>query len=254
MNALVDYSVITGRDGAAESIAASLEKEKQEILSFAEGEGKDLFSQQSCYYFYETDGYEALFSPDKLESMTPAELSKAVSSNPSEYSGNVIGRAVYSPKWYLALPTDETVAIRFTEGNVYEIDFSSHEALKMTLEKICVSENGDAYLLMSCLDLSIAASMPRTQNVKILMGSLTGYRIPAAAMTTVNGERGVYILIGTVVEFRRVTVIGEMNGYYIVSTFEEDADSNSVSHIPYLNVNDLIIISGNDLYDGKLLD
>ena len=29
---------------------------------------------------------------------------------------------------------------------------------------------------------------------------------------------------------------------------------NSRSEIPYLNVNDLIITSGNDLYDGKLID
>ena len=55
-------------------------------------------------------------------------------------------------------------------------------------------------------------------------------------------------------EFRRVTVIGEGNGYLIVNTYEKDYSEGLVSEIPYLKANDLIITSGNDLYDGKLLD
>ena len=56
------------------------------------------------------------------------------------------------------------------------------------------------------------------------------------------------------VEFRRVTVIGEGRGYYIVATYESDANEGSISKTPYLYVNDLIITSGNDLYDGKLIN
>ena len=69
----------------------------------------------------------------------------------------------------------------------------------------------------------------------------------------VDGENAVYILVGDRVELRRVTVKSRGNKYYIVSTFEEDAENESVSEIPYLNINDLIITSGNDLYHGKRL-
>jgi hypothetical protein len=86
------------------------------------------------------------------------------------------------------------------------------------------------------------------------MGSDSGYRIPEEAMTTLDGDDGVYILVGSVVEFRRVTVISRGNGYYIVNTFEKDLDDESTSDTPYLKANDMIITSGNDLYDGKLID
>ena len=93
------------------------------------------------------------------------------------------------------------------------------------------------------------------------MSSVTGYRIPAEALTKLNGNDGVYILVGTAVEFRRVTKLSDGNGYFIVNTYEKDREenqlggtANSGSEIPYLNVNDLIITSGNDLYDGKLID
>ena len=110
----------------------------------------------------------------------------------------------------------------------------------------------------------LVTSSASSQDVKINMDSTTGYRIPSDALVENGGEKGVYILVGTVVEFRRVTVIGEGNGYYIVNTYERDraeieADtemdgSTDKERLPYLYVNDLIITSGNDLYDGKRLD
>ena len=60
--------------------------------------------------------------------------------------------------------------------------------------------------------------------------------------------------MGSRVEFRRVTVIADGDRYYIVNTYASDSEEGAVSDIPYLNANDLIITSGNDLYDGKSLD
>ena len=110
------------------------------------------------------------------------------------------------------------------------------------------------YLLFSSYDLSKISDLGRAQDVKIKLDSCAGYRIPREALNYLEGESGVYILIGSTVEFRRVTVIAERDMYYIANTRESDAEEGSVSTIPYLNVNDLIITSGNDLYDGKRID
>ena len=96
------------------------------------------------------------------------------------------------------------------------------------------------------------------------MSSQTGYRIPTDALVELRGETGVYIIVGTVVEFRRVTVSlkDNGNGYVIVKTYEMDradtsvaeSEGETVDRPAYLKANDLIITSGNDLYDGKLID
>ena len=94
------------------------------------------------------------------------------------------------------------------------------------------------------------------------MNSVSGYRIPSDSLVKLDGEDGVYIIVGTVVEFRRVTVVKKGEGYCIVKTYEEDraelekAEEEGIQVVrpPYLKINDLIITSGNDLYDGKLLD
>jgi hypothetical protein len=90
--------------------------------------------------------------------------------------------------------------------------------------------------------------------VRITLGSTSGYRVPREAVHTVGEDVGVYVLVGNVIEFRRITVIGEGDGYYIVSTYERDLEDSLTSQTPYLNINDLIVTSGNDLYDGKQLD
>jgi hypothetical protein len=142
------------------------------------------------------------------------------------------------------------------EGGIYDVFFSdgADVTLDMTLERICVDENNpsDAYLLFSSYDISLTADLSRTQNVRISLGSCSGYRIPTESLHKVNNRDGVYVLVGSIVEFRRVTVIGEGYGYYIVKTVD-DASGTYVD-TPYLSANDLIITSGNDLYDGKHLD
>ena len=126
----------------------------------------------------------------------------------------------------------------------------------MRLERICIDEQDEnnAYMLFSSYDLAAAASFSRTQSVRIYMGSTSGYRVPKQAVYDGEQYDYVYVLVGNMVELRRVSIKGAGNGYYIVSTYEEDLKDNVLGDIPYLRINDLLITSGNDLYDGKLLN
>ena len=256
LDALVDYSIITGKGGATLDIPKQLNEKKNELIASLGVEGQQLVSSDGLYLYYTADGYESIYSVDKLEDMTPEGLDRLVASDPQIYSSNTVGRVVRSPKWYMAMPADEATALRFKEGRIYTIGYStdSNKTVEMTLERICVDENGEAYLLFSSFDLTVSADVMRAQNVKILMSSVTGYRIPSESIYHIHGQDGVYILVGTVVEFRRVSIVKSGNEYCIVSTYEEEIAKDSDSDIPYLNANDLIITSGNDLYDGKLID
>jgi hypothetical protein len=180
-----------------------------------------------------------------------------------KYGEGVIGKTIYNPKWYLSVPLDADVCGDFKEGRIYSVGFSDNGSvtIKMALERI-VCDGADAYLLFSSYDLSAIQDFSRAQSIKVLMTSTTGFRIPSESLTKLYGEDGVFILIGTEVAFRRVTKLSEGNGYYIVKTYQADAEEQKkieeeggvISDIPYLNANDLIITSGNDLYDGKFID
>lgn len=256
LGALVNYSVITGRDGVAESISSSLSKEKQDLLNGIGVSGETLVSEEGFYFFRNADGYEGIFNTDVLDTLTPQALNELAGRKAEKYGAEVIGRMIHSTRWCVALPANEATCLLFSVGFSYDITFSGegNKTVSMMLENICLDENGDGYLLFSSRDLSAAGNFDRDQSVKIKMGTVSGYKVPSGALATVNGERGVYVLVGNVVHFKRVMIIGEGHGYYVVATYEDAQSEGSVSDTPYLNINDLIISSGNDLYDGKLID
>lgn len=252
LDAIVAYRVVTGRDGKAEDISLQLKSERDSLIASLTSTPKAMVADKGCHYFYGSDGYEAIFSTDKLEELTPGALAILVSSEPEIYGGTVVGRIVHDPKWYLCIPCDGAELLRFTPGVSYPVSFGDGDGreISMLLERTASDESG-AYLLFSSLDMAQSYRFSRSQSVRILMGSTTGYRVPAQAIHVRRGESGVYVLVGSIAEFRRVTIIGEGNGYFIVNTSEMDAAEGGGSDTPYLSVNDLIITSGNDLFDGK---
>ena len=270
LGAMVDRNVITGREGEVEDVTKLLESKKAEIINGLGSSGSNLSSGESFYLSYTADGFEKIFSSDKIDGITPELLEDLEKSSPEVYGGNVMGRAIHSPEWFFAMAVDAEGANSFldADGNVktgerLEVTFTDEgdTVVIMTLEDLRFDEDGDGIMILSSFDLSLSYSFSRAQSVKIKLKSVTGYRIPKESIAFQGDENGVYILVGTVVKFRRVDVIGEGNGYYIVETKEKNAakpegevGSGSTSEYPYLNVNDLIITSGNDLYDGKLID
>lgn len=256
VSSLIEHSALVSGE-AAKSALGDLKLEREELLSSLGQSKKALVSDESFNFFDKVDGYESIFNSSKLEGLTPSALEKLVISTPEKVEDGVIGKKVISSKWFLAIPADEATYLSFAEGKTYFITFSENGVgIDMLLERICIDETDEscAYMLFSSFDLSLTASLSRQQSIRIHLGDCTGYRVPSEAIHTSGGVQGVYVLVGNIVEFRRVTVISEREGYCLVNTYEVDAEEENVSDIPYLNINDMIITSGNDLYDGKHLD
>ena len=58
------------------------------------------------------------------------------------------------------------------------------------------------------------------------------------------------MLNASVVYFRRVEILAECDGYYIVA----ECDKSRENYKEYLDLNDLMIVSGEGLYDGKIIE
>ena len=258
LSAMVDYSAIRGGEATKNRLSA-LKDERDQLLSSIDGNHRALISDKSFSFFHSADGYEEIFHTSHLDGLTAEKFDSLISSEPKSTAG-AIGKMTYTSKWYLAIPIDEAdyEAFKKLSGQTLSVNFSDTDGLTldMLLERVYAEEDDpdSAYMLLSSHSLSNVAFLDRIQNVSVLLDSRSGYRIPESALYNVDGQEGVYILVGNVVEFRRVTVISRGEGYYIVNTYEVDLLEKPSSEIPYLNINDMIVTSGNDLYDGKQLD
>ena len=111
---------------------------------------------------------------------------------------------------------------------------------------------------------------PRSFTAETVALQAGGYRIPSEALVTLHSHKtgedvtGVYILAGNVVEFRKISIQVARDGYVIAHTYEdmkayldsltdEERRKRTADGWSYLGLNDNIITSGNELYEGKVI-
>ena len=85
----------------------------------------------------------------------------------------------------------------------------------------------------------------RLENIKIKTKSDEGIKINKKNLHNQNGKTGVFILDRRTIKFRLVDVSYESGKFAVCHIKDSDPD--------YLKENDLIIIHGHNLYDGKIL-
>lgn len=270
---LIDYFAVTGGEKSAKDTLDALKAERDSLLASIGGKKTQLISETSFTFYHSADGYEGDSKSEvRLNSIDPTnltidELDARISSKPTSTKG-VIGKAAHTAKWYFAVPLDnathETLKKAFASNGTLEgvtmpvtLQGSTEKTVKMLVEGVLEDEidPNRAYLLLSSFDTGVSAGLDRDQSIKIEIDRHTGYRVPTEAIHNVKGSYGeVYVLVGSVVELRRVTIIIHGDGYCIVYTNEKDTEEGIGGELPYLKENDMIVTSGNDLYDGKLLD
>ena len=261
--------LITGEVGSFSSFEASLEARKTSLVSKLSGRSETVFAEKSGYFYIGTDGYEKIFSSDKINTLTLSSFLSLTESVPEDFGGHApIGRIVLDYKWYIVVPMKKSEAGSIKAGRDYEAIFPYNYDMKLTLhaEKILTDVTGDAAaVVFSSGEMPDDFGYRRMQSVEIITSEVTGYRIPSTAVRVKDGTYGVYTLYGGKVIFKRAEILGETNGYYIVNmtepthetessetNAEETAETETEITYPYLSLHDKIIISGKDLSDGMV--
>ena len=246
------YGMLTGQY-KTDVMIASLENSRQALLDAWGGTPTAHVSPYSTNFVHACDGYEGVFDYSRVMDMTLSDFYAMTEAEGASTAGTV-GKMINDHTWYAAIPMDEDNAARFEVGNTYTFTFIDNDGTELPLtlvRKITGEGKRDGVLVFSCDRTPKGFSFLRTQRVQSVVEQVTGYRVPVEALREHNGEKGVYILHDSSVEFRRISIVREGTGYYIVQTYEQDAAGGS-GKAKYLHYGDLIITAGRDLYIGKM--
>ena len=246
------YGMLTGQHSSGQMIS-SLQASRQALLDAWGGTQTKWVSTHGTNFVHKCDGYEGVFDYGRVMDMSVQDFYAMTEAAPVSTAGTV-GKMINSHTWYAAIPMNDDNADRFEVGSTYTFSFIDNDGIELplTLErKIESMDKRDGVLVFSCEQTPSGFSFLRTQRVQSVVEQITGYRVPIEAVREYNSEKGVYILEDSCVEFRRVTVVSQGAGYYIVQTFEQDAIAGA-GKAEYLKRNDLIITAGRDLYIGKM--
>ena len=201
-----------------------------------------------CYYS-EVDGLESVFHASCVDTLSVESLRAMIATAPKAYTSadRVAGKLVTGYTWYVATITDSQTAEKLTAGASYPVRFpQSDRTLTMTLYRMVASAREDAVLLVfSSGIVTEDFDFTRVQRIEITLASGIGYAVPKEAVRSVDGMTGVYVLDRYVVRFRAISIIGESNDVYYC-----DPDFTGEGR---LKLYDSVIVSGRNLYDGKVL-
>ncbi len=243
---------LTGKQiatGSSLDFSKQLATLKNELTSLknAEYAYTEVKSDSAGYYINGSDGYESTIDFAKIDEITVDEISKAIKAKPQAVASDVVGRVVGSFTWYIVcvVDTDDTVNLSYDESVYVNFPYQGVERLPVTLHKIGDRTSDKTILILSCDLMNEALADLRIEDIQINTEEYTGYKISNSAIRTVDGEKGVYVVRGNLLGFRKIHILYSTDSFTIVDN--PDGDSG------YIKLYDKVVTKGVELYDNKLV-
>ncbi len=256
--------ILMGNSGDIALRLSELRAERSALVAQLGSRMETVTTAKSGYYYSESDGYEAVFDPAILESADYETLKNIAASNPEKASN--AGKIVVDSKWYVVCFVESGIASHMKEGERRNVTFAYNgdHTLEMKLEELIRGEDGYACVFSTTV-MPDGFEYTRSQPISISMSEYTGFKVRISDVRIIDGKYGVYVLDGSTVKFRLISIITDYEGYYIVETDpevdapeteEEKTDEETEEDekvYRYLKLHDLIITEGTGLYHGRIL-
>lgn len=215
--------------------AMELLQGKIESLSSGSKALGSVTAPKNGYFSSRVDGLEETLSLSGCKDMTVADAADILSDK--AVSGEGVGKIVTSNYWYYCALTDTNELTKaLSVGKEVELHFSSLNVGECTLSLVAKAEEEEKTLLVfqsSIMNKDFINA--RFEHASITISSYDGIGVSKEAQRFQNGVKGVYILRGTTVLFKKLDPIYEDEDI-IISRYTTDSD--------YVSVYDDVIVGG----------
>lgn len=234
------YQIIIGEEADYSDRIDRLSKEIEELEKKKSQPIDVITVPDSGYFISYADGYENVLSPDKLSGITVDKVKEIIENDgydSTKVSKNAVGKIVNGYEWKLIGLINENDAF-FRMGQDVTVKLSSTpDTVNAVIEDIIESEDSkESIIVLSCEKLNYNLVQCRTERVELILNDYSGIKVPREAIRfNKNNEKGVYILQGQKIAFKKLDVIYECDDYLL---------SKVNSDTGYISVYDDIITSG----------
>ncbi len=250
--ALTDLrDAITARQlavGTELSVDAKLAELQAELISVNSGtvEYKTIASPNSGYYIGSVDGYEKTVDYNTVDSLTCQDIETLLKSEKQETPANVMGKLVDEFDWYFVctIPYNESGKLEVGKSVKVNVPNTAVGTIKCTVMHKGDKEGDNVAVVIKCNLMNRNLANLRIHDIEIIVDDYMGIKISNNAIREVDGEKGVYVQRGNIIQFRKINIIYSAEDYSVVESVADSA---------YLQQYDSVITQGVDLYDGKVV-
>ena len=226
---------------------AALRAELESLRSSSSSDTRTLTAEESGIFSTVVDGYEHL-SPADLENLTPSALQELIDSR-STVGSAAYGKLITDYNWYFAAAMASADAANLTVGRTARLNFGKYcgSPVNAVVRSIGSSEKGSTVVVFRCTS-ALGDTLPmRTVTAEVIFEEYEGIRVPSQAIRTDSESEGTYVWVITAMQLERkdVEIIYAGDGFCLVS---RGSASDS------LREGNTLVVSGTDLYEGKLME
>ena len=233
--------------GVSLSQLRSLQRELDSLRSSSSSDAAVLSAECSGTFSTIVDGYESLHASD-LDALTPARLQELMDAQDDPPAG-AYGKLVTSYRWLFAAVMSEDDAAHLTVGRTATLNFGRYYGADIYARVLSISEpeDGSVAVVFRC-DTALADTLAmRCVPANVVFAAYSGIRVPVQAVQSdpASGEAWIWTITAMQLEKKEVEIL----------YMDDDFALLAISSAPNaLRSGNTVVVSGQDLYEGKVME
>lgn len=228
------YNIITGVDEDYNSLIESLTGKIELVKDVYSDPISTIVSENGGYFVSVTDGYEEQLNYETIYDLTADDINSIIE-NPRKETYGTVGKCFdsYSCKIIGIINTDNPyfadtyLSVKLSSGS------SSYEVYVESIEKI--DDEGNCIIILDCEMMDSSIIKNRVEQMHLVFDDYKGIKVDRKAIRFVDNQKGVYIIYGEDMLFKKINVIYEGDDF-VLAEITDNPD--------YLNVYDQIVLEG----------
>jgi hypothetical protein len=272
LDLLNERQIGTGKEKDFNVRIKALQAQRDALAARAANPVGSIVSPAAGYFIQSTDGMENAFDISRVTSITCDRIRQLESAKKSPVAGTV-GKIDGDYDWYLVgiVPADRVVSFRqLDSGAAVSVRFPIVSGTSVSASVAAVNQknsSSEAAVVLKCQDINSALAGIRRETAEISVRQYTGLRVNRKAIhyetltkkVKGSGEKtaetkkeveGVYVRHGTQLEFRQIVPEFSTDHYVVCNP---NPDEGSLFTGQTVSLYDEVVVEGNDLYDGKVI-
>ena len=243
--AVTARQLATGGAISVDEKIASLEEELKTLNNKTTGY-TGITASNPGYYISSIDGYETAVNYKDAKDYTVDMINELLSFSP-KVDESAMGKLVDSFNWYIlcTVPTNKVTELKSDKKVKVLVPNSSVQELETSFIKVNDNKEGQTAIILCGNEMNEVIANLRLEDIQLVINEYSGFRIDNRAIREVDGEQGVYVLVGNIVKFRKINIIYAAADYSIVNNVDNESGQ--------LRMYDEVITEGTDLFDGKVI-
>ena len=210
------YDLVTDPSKSYDSVIKSLNKELKRLKKSSDKPKEQIDSPETGYFVSYADGYESTLSKKKCADMTKEQIESIVNGTDSVAAPpNSAGKILkdYSCKIVMVIDYDERIAAGMDLNARLS---SSKDLYRVSVDSVKDAGDGKSIVILSCDSFDSALVSERVQRIELVFEEYTGLKVPREAIHfNSDKEKGVYVILGQDVQFKKIDIIYEGDDYVL---------------------------------------